>query len=103
MMERLGIKNLDVERAPSVVALVQERHYWSMVNIGSDADPVWYHFDACHLQDMPKPWGYLMTDEQLAYYSETRESENGIAGYFYAFDTASYPKSATAIVTPIFG
>jgi len=103
MMERLGIENLDVERAPSVVALVQERHYWSMVNIGSDADPVWYHFDACHLQDMPKPWGYLMTDEQLAYYSEMRESENGIAGYFYAFDAASYPKSATTIVTPVFG
>ncbi len=103
MMERLGIQNLDVERSAAVVAMVGERHYWSMVNIGDESNPVWYHFDSCHLHDMPRPWGYLMTDEQLIYYSETRESDKDVAGYFYAYDSASYPKSATEIITPIYG
>lgn len=103
MMERVGIQNLDVERSADVVALVGERHYWSMVNVGQENAPVWYHFDSCHLHDIPRPWGFLMTDDQLAYYSETRESENGIAGYFYAYDAAAYPRSATEIITPTFG
>lgn len=102
MMERLGIENMDIERKPEIVAMVNERHYWSLVNIGSKTDPKWYHFDSCHLIDMPRPWGFLMTDEQLLIYSDSRENTYGIYGYFYAYDTAAYPPSATEIVTPYY-
>ena len=102
MMERLGIANMDIERSPDVVAMVGERHYWSLVNIGTADAPQWYHFDACHLNDIARPWGFLMTDEQLMRYSEKRENANGISGYFYAYKTSAYPTSATQIITSIY-
>ena len=102
MMERVGIENLDVERDPSVVAVVNERHYWSLVNIGTESDPKWYHFDSCHLNDISRPWGFLMTDEQLALYSNQRENKDGITGYFYSYNTALYPASATEVITAVY-
>lgn len=93
--ERLEIENLDVQRDASVVALVDERHFWNLVNIGTDAAPRWYHFDACHIKDLPKPWGFLMTDEQLAAYTAKKVNANGIGNYFYAFDSAGYPATPT--------
>ena len=102
MMERIGIENMDVERSPEVVAQVNERHYWSLVNIGTQTEPQWYHFDACHLNDIGRPWGFLMTDDQLIQYSEKRESASGISGYFYAYNTAAYPASATKIITLVY-
>ena len=102
MMERIGIENMDVERSPDVVAQVNERHYWSLVNIGTQTEQQWYHFDACHLNDIGRPWGFLMTDDQLIQYSEKRESASGISGYFYAYNTAAYPASATKIITPVY-
>ena len=101
MMERVGIENLDVERDPSVVAMVNERHYWSLVNIGTESDPKWYHFDSCHLNDISRPWGFLMTDEQLALYSNQRENKDGIAGYFYSYNTLLYPPRATETITSV--
>ena len=102
MMERVGIENLDVERDPSVVAMVNERHYWSLVNIGTSSEPKWYHLDACHLNDITSPWGFLMTDEQLQMYSQQRENKDGITGYFYSYNTSLYPPRATEIITPVY-
>ena len=102
MMERLGIENMDVERLPELAILVNERHYWNLVNIGTKEAPQWYHFDACHLNDIGRPWGFLMTDDQLIQYSEKRESASGISGYFYAYNTAAYPASATKIITSVY-
>lgn len=102
MMERLGIQNMDIERSPEVVAMVMERHYWSLVNIGSADEPQWYHFDACHLNDITRPWGFLMTDDQLMQYSDRRENVNGISGYFYAYNTNAYPPTATKIITSVY-
>ena len=99
MMERVGIENMDVERLPELAIMVNERHYWSLVNIGTETEPKWYHFDACHLNDIGRPWGFLMTDEQLITYSEARENKNGISGYFYSYDTSLYPARATEIIT----
>lgn len=99
MMERLGIENMDVERLPELAIMVNERHYWNLVNIGTKEAPQWYHFDACHLNDIGRPWGFLMTDEQLINYSETRENKNGISGYFYYYDTTKYPPRATEVIT----
>lgn len=102
MMERVGIQNMDIQRDPSIVAMVNERHYWSLVNVGSQAEPQWYHFDSCHLNDIGRPWGFLMTDDQLLQYSDRRESVSGISGYFYLYDTASYPPSSTKIITNVY-
>ena len=102
MMERVGIENLDVERDSSVVAIVNERHYWSLVNIGTKSDPKWYHFDSCHLNDISRPWGFLMTDEQLALYSNQRANKDGITGYFYSYNTALYPASAAEVITAVY-
>lgn len=102
MMERIGIQNLDVQRDPAFVAMVNERHYWSLVNIGSWEEPQWYHFDACHLNDIGRPWGFLMTDGQLIQYSDQRESANGISGYFYAYDSTAYPPTSTEIITKVY-
>ena len=101
MMERVGIQNLDVQRDPAFVAMVNERHYWSLVNIGTWEEPQWYHFDACHLNDIGRPWGFLMTDGQLLQYSDQRESANGISGYFYAYDSTAYPPTSTEIFTKV--
>ncbi len=101
MMERLGIQNMDVERLPELAAMVNERHYWSMVNLGSDVNPKWYHFDSCPIKGSPYLWGFLMTDAQLMQYSDLRENHDGISGYFYAYNSAAYPQSATTVITPI--
>ena len=102
MMERLGIKNMDVERLPELATAVNERHYWNLVNIGTETEPRWYHFDACRIKDISRPWGFLMTDDQLILYSDTRENANGISGYFYAYDTTRYPPRATEIITQVY-
>ena len=100
MMERAGIQNMDIQRSPEIAAMVNERHYWSLVNIGTEANPQWYHFDACHMSGTPKPWGFLMTDEQLLQFSDQRENADGISGYFYVYDNAAYPPTSTQIFTP---
>ncbi len=98
---RLGIPNLDVERSEKVAAQVGERHYWSMVNLGTEASPQWYHFDCCHLADMLRPWGCLMTDAQLRTYSRSRINEDGVSDYFYSYDKEKYPSSAERVLTKI--
>lgn len=102
MMERLGVENLDIERPAEIAEMVNERHYWSLVNIGTKEDPKWYHFDSCRLNNITPPWGFLMTDSQLILYSDNRENADGISGYFYTYDTAAYPQSAEQIITPVY-
>ena len=102
MMERIGIENMDVERSHEVVAMVNERHYWSLVNIGTESEPKWYHFDSCHLNDISRPWGFLMTDEQLQMYSQQRENRDGISNYFYSYNASRYPARATEIITAVY-
>lgn len=99
--DRLGIANMEVQRLPSVAAAVDERHFWNLVNIGTDEDPRWYHFDACRIKEMPDPWGCLMTDAQIEEYSKNKANAHGVRDYFYAYDKASYPKTPDVIVTPI--
>ncbi|MBQ9784692.1 MAG: transglutaminase domain-containing protein [Clostridia bacterium] len=93
--ERLGIENLDVCREATAVTQANERHFWNMVNIGTAEHPRWYHFDACRMKDLAKPWGFLMTDAQLAWYTEEKVNESGVGNYFYAFDTDLYPATPT--------
>ena len=95
LLTRLGIDNLDIKRTEGIV---DERHYWSLVNIGTAEAPQWYHFDACNLSGVSFK-GCLLTDAQIAAYSANRFDENGIGNYFYAYDSTSYPTRATKTVT----
>ena len=94
--ERLGIENVDIRRTEGIV---DERHYWSMVNLGSRVAPRWYHFDATRLSGIQHS-GCLLTDQQVRAYTKQRTDENGIGNYFYVYDNAKYPTSDTEIITP---
>ena len=94
--ERLGIANMDSQRTQG---LGPERHYWNFVNIGTESDPRWYHFDACPLQGVQHS-GCLLTDAQVDAYTRIRTYENGVGNYFYAYDKSAFPASATDVITP---
>ncbi len=97
--EYLDIANIDVQRKEG---LVPERHYWNLVNIGTEQNARWYHFDACHLLDKPYPWGCLMTEAQLDSYSKDRYfADTDICDYFYNYDAEGKPAISTEIITPV--
>lgn len=88
--ERLGIENLDIQRTPD---LITETHYWSLVNIGDDTLPKWYHFDATRLRAEYNHSGCLLTEVQVDAYSKVRQ-------HFYTYDKTSYPSASIVIITP---
>ncbi len=98
--ERLGIENIDLKRTQKMSALMDERHFWNLVNIGTEDSPMWYHFDACHIKEQPRPWGCLVTDAQLQEVNAEME-KNGISNYFYAYDTEGIPKTELTVITPV--
>lgn len=95
IFERLGVQNTDVKRTEGIVT---ERHYWNLVNIGTETAPRWYHFDACRLGGITFR-GCLLTDAQLAEYTQNRTNEEGIGNYFYVFDATGFPARATDEIT----
>ncbi len=97
-LERLGIEYLDIQRTPGIV---DETHYWCLVNIGEGGTDKWYHFDTCELRDDGyNHSGCLLTDSQIEAYNRVRENNDGVTGYFYAYDKSSYPRSYNKIITP---
>ena len=86
---RLGIDYREIERTPGAA---DGTHFWIMVNIGSDEEPRWYHFDCTHLRASYSHSGCLLTDQQIKAFNKFR------AG-FYAYDSASYPASDKTIIT----
>lgn len=81
--ERLGIPYLTVQRTPGAR---ETTHYWTMVNVGTESAPRWYHFDVC-----PHPAEHslsivLMTDADLAAYNQRLEN-------YYAYDKSAYPST----------
>lgn len=93
--ERLNLENMDIVRTTGIV---EERHYWNYVNIGSEDSPSWYHFDACQIRGVQHS-GCLLTDKQVAAYTRQRVDENGVGNYFYAYDNTKYPASSEKIIT----
>ena len=76
LLDRAGIKNMEICRDDPA-----KPHYWNLVNI----DGAWYHFDAC-----PHPNGhpldsFLLTDAQVAAYSEKEVKD------YYKFAAGKYP------------
>ena len=83
--ERLGVSVLTVQRAPGVLP---STHYWLLVNMGSETEPAWYHWDACpHYKEYPLT-SILLTDAELLDYNRQ------VADY-YTFDPALYPATPT--------
>ena len=93
---RLGIESKDIQRSEGIVT---ERHYWSMVNIGSESSPRWYHFDACRIRGVAAPFGCLLTDAQIDAFNRYKVDENGVSNYFYAYDRAKYPTTDPTVIT----
>ncbi len=87
---RLGIDYREIERTKGAA---EGTHFWILVNIGTDAEPRWYHFDCTHLRASYEHSGCLLTDAQLRAFNKFR------AG-FYAYDASAYPASDKTIVTP---
>ena len=87
---RLGIDYREIERTPGAA---DGTHFWIMVNIGTDEEPRWYHFDCTHLRASYSHSGCLLTDKQLRAFNQFR------AG-FYTYDSASYPATDKTIITP---
>lgn len=86
----LGIENLDVQRTSGYTA---DTHYWSLVNIGDESAPSWYHFDCTQLRAEYDHSGCLLTDIQVEAYNKVRDG-------FYRYDKSKYPPTSTKIITP---
>ena len=93
---RLGIENMDIQRTTGIV---EERHYWNLVNIGTEESPLWYHYDATRLSGIQHS-GCLLTDQQVRAYTKQRVNSEGQGDYFYVYDSTQYPESASKIITP---
>lgn len=88
--ERLGIENIDMKRAEGGAA---GKHYWNLVNIGTKAEPRWYHYDANPISGQYAASGCLLTDTQLAAY-------DAWCGQGYRkFDPEGIPASADEVIT----
>lgn len=86
---RLGIDYREIERTPGAA---DGTHFWIMVNIGSNEEPRWYHFDCTHLRASYSHSGCLLTDQQIRAFNKFR------AG-FYAYDSSKYPATDKTIIT----
>lgn len=91
--ERLGIQNMDIQRLPGYT---DNTHFWSLVNIGTAENPVWYHYDSTRLTADFNVSGCLLTDAQVAAYDAWRAGD-----YFRIYDASKYPASASAVITDI--
>ncbi len=91
--ERLGIENLDIQRLPGYT---DNTHFWSLVNIGTAENPVWYHYDSTRLTAAFNVSGCLLTDAQVDAYDAWRAGE-----YFRIYDKSKYPATDTRIITEI--
>jgi hypothetical protein len=92
--EYFGIENKGIVRDKS--SSESGTHFWSMVNIGSEASPRWYFYDATRLNGSFSAQtkdnnGCLRTLDELKSYVTSKGGKE-----FYLFDESKYPKTATA-------
>lgn len=76
LLTRAGITNIEIHRDDPA-----DPHYWNLVNIGG----AWYHFDTCPHFSGHFLNSFLLTDAEVAAYSE-----NEVKNY-YSFDSSLYP------------
>lgn len=76
LLTRAGIENMEIHRDNT-----KAPHYWNLVKI----DGSWYHLDTCPKKVKYPLKAFLLTDREVADYSE-----NQAIGY-YSFDHSLYP------------
>ena len=88
--DHLGIENISIVREKGYTP---DTHYWSLVNIGTEDEPLWYHFDCTELRDDGyNHSGCLLTDKQIDAYCKVRP-------YFYIYNKSGYPSVSSEIIT----
>jgi hypothetical protein len=93
--EYFGIENKDVQRSKG---LTEDTHYWNMVNIGTEANPRWYFFDATRYAGkftLGGNNGCLLTQAQLDGYKASNSAYDGV---YYAYDKSAYPTPETDMI-----
>ena len=83
MLNMAGIQNTDVEKSD----ISHSRHYWLLINLGYG----WYHYDACPRVGPGDDNFFMLTDAELAQYSNAH-------GGTHVFDPTLYPERATESV-----
>lgn len=91
LMKYLGFDVRIVERSEEAKIEGTGTHYWVLVNIGSETEPKWYHFDATPQRAPFNLATYLMTDAQLAAFTKWRNDVYKLENY-YVYDTEKYPE-----------
>lgn len=91
ILKYLGFDVHIVERAESAKIEGTGTHFWVLVNIGSEAEPKWYHFDATPQRSPYNLATYLMTDAQLEAYTKWRNDTYKLENY-YTYDVEKFPE-----------
>lgn len=89
-----GIDNKGIKRNENG-SNMSGTHFWSMVNVGTATEPIWYYYDATRLAgkflDGSNECCLRTLDEINSY----KASQSGQYG-FYAFNSTGYPTASTA-------
>lgn len=88
----LGFDVRIVERAESAKIEGTGTHFWVLINIGTEASPKWYHFDATPQRAPYNLATYLMTNAQLEAYTKWRNDEK--LENYYTYDVEKFPEVA---------
>lgn len=91
ILRYLGFDAHIVERAESAKIEGTGTHFWVLVNIGSQASPEWYHFDATPQRSPYNLATYLMTNSQIEAYTRWRNADYKLENY-YTYDVEKYPE-----------
>jgi hypothetical protein len=89
----LGFDVRIVERAESAKIEGTGTHFWVLVNIGTESNPQWYHFDATPQRSPYNLATYLMTDAQIEAHTRWRNDE--ILENYYTYDKEKFPAVST--------
>ena len=83
MLNMAGIQNMDIVKSDTS----RSQHYWLLINLGYG----WYHFDACPRAGDAPDNTFMLTDEELAVYSQLHDNS-------HIYDPTLYPARATQSV-----
>jgi len=91
ILRYLGFDAHIVERAESAKIEGTGTHFWVLVNIGTQASPEWYHFDATPQRSPYNLPTYLMTNSQIEAYTRWRNASYKLENY-YTYDVEKFPE-----------